>query len=98
MLVELLLLSGFHFTGHKIEMIITVTSWKYRASQVVLVVKNPPANAGDIRVADSIPESGRCPGEGTGYQLQYSCMENPMDRGTWWSIVHRVAKSLTQLK
>ena len=64
MLVELLLLSGFHFTGHKIEMIITVTSWKYRASQVVLVVKNPPANAGDIRDVGSITGSGRCLEEG----------------------------------
>jgi len=47
---------------------------------VVLVVKNPPANAGDIRDAGSIPESGRSPGEGHGNQLQYSCLENPMDR------------------
>ena len=56
------------------------------------MVKNPPANAGDIRVADSIPESGRCPGEGTGYQLQYSCMENPMDRGAWWATLLGVGK------
>ena len=47
---------------------------------MVLVVKNPPANAGDIRDAGSIPESGRSPGEGHGNQLQYSCLENPMDR------------------
>ena len=47
---------------------------------MVLVVKNPPANAGDIRDAGSIPESERCPGEGHGNQLQYSCLENPMDR------------------
>ena len=77
MLVELLLLSGFHFTGHKTEMIITVTSWKYRASQVVLVVKNPPANAGDIRDVGSITGSGRCPGGGHGSPLQYSCLETP---------------------
>ena len=51
------------------------------ASQVVLVVKSPPANAGDLRDMGSIPELGRCPGEGNGYPLQYSCLENPMGRG-----------------
>jgi len=45
----------------------------------------------------SIPESGRFPGEGNGNQLQYSCLENPIDRGTWWTTVHGVAKNLTQL-
>ena len=51
------------------------------ASQVVLVVKNPPANAGDVRDVGSIPGWGRSPGEGHGNPLQYSCLENPMDRG-----------------
>ena len=51
------------------------------ASQVVLVVENPPANVGDIRYAGSIPGSGRSPGGGHGNPLQYSCLENPMDRG-----------------
>ena len=60
--------------------------------QVVLVVKNSPANAGDIRDTGSILGSGRYPGEGHGNPLQYSCLENPMDRGTWWATVHRVAK------
>ena len=69
-----------------------------RASDVVLVVKNPPANAGDIRDARLIPESGRSPGEGYGSPLQYSCLENPMDAGAWRARVHRVAKSQTQLK
>ena len=69
-----------------------------RASEVVLVVKNPPANAGDIRDMGSIPESGRCPEGGHGKPLQHSCLENSMDRGTWQAIVHRVAKSRTQLK
>ena len=74
------------------------------ASQVVLMVKNPPANAGDITDADFMPGSGRSPGGGHGNPLQYSCLENPMDRGAstdrgaWWAIVHRVAKSWTQLK
>ena len=54
-------------------------------SPVVLVVKNPPANAGDRRDTGSIPESGRSPGGGHGNSLQYSCLENPMDRGAWWA-------------
>ena len=49
-------------------------------------------NAGDL---GSVPESGRSPGEGNGNPLQYSCLENPMDRGAWWAIVHGVAKSRT---
>ena len=54
------------------------------ASQVALAVKNPPANAGDMRDVGSIPgSSGRSPGEGKGYPLQYSCLGNPMDRGAW---------------
>ena len=56
------------------------------ASQVVLVVKNPPANVGDIRDAGSIPGLGRSPG-GHGNLLQYSCLENPMDRGAWQATV-----------
>ena len=61
------------------------------------MVKNPPANAGDIRDAGSIPESGRSLGGGHGNPLQYSCLENPMDRGVWWATVHGVAKSQTGL-
>ena len=57
------------------------------------MVKNPPANVRDIRDADSIPEWGRSPGGGHGHPLQYSCLENPMDRGAWWDTVHGVAKS-----
>ena len=69
-----------------------------KASQVALVVKNLPVNAGHIRDVGSIPGLGRSPGEGHSYPLQYSCLENPMDRGTWRATVHRVAKSQTQLK
>ena len=69
-----------------------------RASQVVLVVKNPPANTGDRRDAGLIPGSGRSPGGGHGNPLQYSCLENPTDRGAWQAIVHSVAKSWTWLK
>ena len=57
------------------------------------MVKNLPANAGDGRDIGSIPESRRSPGEENGNPLQYSCLENPMDRGAWWAMVHRVAKS-----
>ena len=72
-----------------------VLNW---ASQVALVVRSPPANAGDVRDAGLIPGSGRSPGEGHGNPLQYSCLENPMDRGAWQATVHRVAKSQTGLK
>ena len=59
----------------------------------MLVVKNLPANAGDIRVVGSIPESGRSLGGGHGNPLQYSCLENLMDRGAQQATVHRVEKS-----
>ena len=63
-------------------------------AQVVLVVKNPPTNAGDIRDAGSIPGLGRCPGEGNGNPPQYSCLENIMNRGAWRATVHGVNKEL----
>ena len=66
-----------------------------KASQVALVVKNPPANAGDVRDVGLIPGSGRFPGGEHSNPLQYFCLENPMDRGVWWATVHRVAKSRT---
>ena len=62
-----------------------------------LVVKNSPANAGDIGDVGLIPGWGRSPGEGNGNPLQYSCLVNPMDRGAWWATVHGVAKSWTRL-
>jgi len=68
------------------------------ASQVELVVKNPSANEGVLRDAGSIPASRRSPGGGNGNPLQYSCLENSMDREAWWTTVHGVAKSRTQLK
>ena len=58
------------------------------ASQVGLVVKNPPANAEDLRDLGSIPGLGRSLGEGHGNPLQYSCLENSMERGVWWATVH----------
>ena len=66
-----------------------------RASQVALLVKNPPANVGDIKDEGSIPESGRFPGEGRGIPLQDSCLENPVDIGAWQAAVHRVTESRT---
>ena len=57
---------------------------KLWASQVALVVKNPPASAGGIRDAGSIPGPGRSPGGGHGKPLQYSYLENPKDGGAWW--------------
>ena len=62
---------------------------------MALVVKNPSANEGE---ADSIPRLGRCPGGGNGNPLQYSCLENPMDRGALHATVHGAAKSQTRLK
>ena len=65
---------------------------------MALVVKKLPVNAGDVRDAGLIPGLGRSPGEGWGSPLQYSWLENPMDRRAWWATVHGVAKSWTKLK
>ena len=64
----------------------------------MLVVKNLPAKAGDIRGAGSIPESGRFPGGVHGNPLQYSCLENPMDEEAWPATVHSATKSWTLMK
>ena len=68
------------------------------ASQVVPVVTNLPANAGDIRDSGSIPGLGRSPGEENGNPVQYSCLGNPLDRGTWQATIHMVSQSGTRLK
>ena len=68
----------FHTWGHTAFVFLRLT---YLASQVMLVVKNPPASAGDTREEGSIPQSGRPSGEGNGNPLRYSCLENPMDEG-----------------
>ena len=62
------------------------------------MVKNSPANAGDVRDLGSIPGSGRSTGGGHGNPLEYSCLENPTNRGAWWATVHGVTKSQTRLK
>ena len=65
---------------------------------MVLVVKNLPAKAGEVREEDLIPGWGRSPGGGHGNPLQYFCLENPVDRGSRRGVVHTAAKSWTQLK
>ena len=70
----------------------------YQASEVALVVKTPPANAGDVRDVGSIPGSGSSPGEGQGNPLQHFCLGNSMVRGPWWATVHGVTKGRTRLK
>ena len=80
-------------------MILIGLPWRLRwGSQVALVVKNLPANAGDVRGTCSIPGFGRSPGGGHGNPLQYSCLENPMDKGAWLATVLEVTKSWTQLR
>ena len=64
-------------------------------SQATVVVKNLPANAGDLKDVGLIPGSGRSSGEGNGNPIQFSCLENPLDTGAWWATVHRVAQSWT---
>ena len=67
-------------------------------SYMVLVVKNPPVNAGDLRDTNSIPGPGKSSGEGNDNPLPYSCLENPMDKRAWWATVHGVTKSRTRLR
>ena len=61
------------------------------------MVKNLPASVGDIRDVGSIPGSGRSPGGGHGNPLQFSCLENPMNRGSWWAMVHSIAENQIRL-
>ena len=70
-------------------------SFIWGSSQVALMVKNPPAKARDIRDVGSLPGWGRSPRGWNDNPLQYSCLENPMDRGAWQATVHAVAKSQT---
>ena len=80
------------------QMISKLRDTMKKMKQVALVVKNPPANTGDIRDAGLIPGSERSPGGRHGNPLQYSCLENPMDSGAWQATVHDVTKSWTRLK
>ena len=76
----------------------TLRKSTYRASKVALVAKDLLADPGDLRDANSIPGLGRSLGGGHDDPLQYSCLENPMDRGDRWATVHMVAESRTRLK
>ena len=87
-----------HWITREIPTVDTFKSSYLWASQVALVVKNLPANAGDMRDAGLSHGWGRCPGEGHGNPLQYPCLENPMGRGAWRATVHRFTKSWTQLR
>ena len=60
------------------------------------MTKNLPASAGNAGYTGSIPGSGRSPGEGNGNPLQYSCLENPTDRGAWWATVHQTELDVTE--
>ena len=72
--------------------------WGLKIRGASQVVKNPPANGGDVSDTGLIPGLGRSPGGGNGNPLQYSCLGNPMDREAWWATVHGAAKSQTRLK
>ena len=85
-------LAGYSSWGHKELDMTEQLTW---ASQVALVVKNPPANAGDVRDGSVVPGSGRSPGVGHGNPLQYPCLENPKDRGACQATVHGVSKTQT---
>ena len=80
---------------HSPQSTIYETASYHREKWASQVVQNLPANAGDAIDSDSIPRSGRSPGVGNGNPLQYSCLENPVDKGHWWATVHGVAKSWT---
>ena len=95
LLIFTLRLSNYTHTHTHIYMCIYISIW---VSQVALVVKNPPANAGDAKDMDSSPGLVRSPREGYVNPLKYSCLENPTDRGAWWATVHGVTKSRTQRK
>ena len=79
-------------------LLVNLVCFSTEAPQVALEVNNMPASAGDIRDVGLIPGLRRSPRGGHGNPLQYSCLDNPMDRGAWRAMVHRVAKSRTQLK
>ena len=94
MTLKIIIDNDFNLRSLVIRSVITL-GW---ASRMALVVKNPPANAGNIRDSGSIPGSGRSPGGRHGNPLQYSCLENPMYRRAWQAIVHRAAKTQTRPK
>ena len=102
LLLECMMQKRANVTSHNIQEYSKCLFWKaasfLEASLVMLVVNNWPANAGDAREIVLIPGFWRPSGEGNGIPLQYSCLENPMDRGAWWATVCGVAKSWKWLK
>ena len=94
MLVLCVAVHGIHITtlASGVDLIVP---YLYTGFPDALVVKNLPANTGDTGDLGSIPGSERSPGGGNGNLLQYSCLDNPMDRGAWWATVHGVAKGWT---
>ena len=84
--------------GGSVNSLLTIDNNTELYIWVALVVKNLPANAGDVREAGSVPGWGRSPGGGNGNPLLYSCLENPIDRGAWLATVQSVINSQTQLK
>ena len=86
----------FIYTGINVGLYIQIYICKW-ASQLALVVKNLPVDAGDARDTGSIPGSGRYSGEGKGSPPQYFCLESSMDRGAWWATVYGVSRSWTRL-
>ena len=92
------LLPDVHAELHKRHVQHLYLPWKKKETMVVLGVKNLPANARDVRNVGLIPGWGRSPGGRHGNLLQYSCLENSMDRDVWQAAVRRVVKSWTQLK
>ena len=90
--VKLMVIKGETWGVINQEIEINIYTLLYTASQVVLVVKSPPANARDIRDVGSIAGPGRSPGGRHGNPFQDSCLENPMDRGAQWATIHRVTK------
>ena len=90
---------GSHFLFLKGQLNPQLTFFPYCITCILsAVVKNTPVNAGDVQDAGLIPGLERFPGGGHDNPLQYSCLGNPMDRGAWWTTVHGVTKSQTQMK
>ena len=94
LLVELVLLAGKLVFSKGSGEVCSIQLYG-NANGLPRVAQYPPANAGDAGDGGSVSGMGRSPGEGNGNPLQYSCLENPMDRGAWWAIVPGVAKSRT---
>ena len=88
-------MGDFYFSENSWVDVLFILKW---ASHVALVVKNPPTKAGDIGDVGSIPRLGRFLEGDHGNPFQYSCLENPIDRGAWWAVVYSVSESWTRLK